>query len=268
MSIYVFGSTGMLGSYVASYFEKQHFNVVRITRSDIDVANVKIGELSNWFLFHHKLTGNDTVINCAGLIKQKMSDTDSLNAVKINSVFPHVLSNYCREVSAHLIHISSDCCFAGTRGGYVETDIPDADDIYGLTKAAGEPRDCSVIRTSVIGEGDFKGSLLEWVRSQKNVKGFTNHKWNGVTCLQLAKAMENIIKFQDWWDGVRHYGGDVVNKAQLVRDIVKVYGNGIMVTDVEADKGVDRTLNTIHRSPFIPAPSIYVQLEEQRDFKL
>jgi dTDP-4-dehydrorhamnose reductase len=258
----------MLGSYVSSYFERKQLNVVRITRADIDVSNIKIGDLSNWFLLNHKIKAGDVIINCAGLIKQKMTEEDSLKAIKINSVFPHVLSNYCREGFYRLIHISSDCCFSGTAGNYIETDKPDATDIYGVTKAAGEPKDCSVIRTSVIGEGGFKGSLLEWVRSQKTLKGFTNHRWNGVTCLQLAKAMESIIMNQDYWDGVRHYGGEIVNKAQLVRNIVKVYGNGIMVTDAEADTAVDRTLGTIYQNIFAAPPPIYTQLEEQRDFKL
>ena len=54
-----------------------------------------------------------------------------------------------------VIHFSSDCVYSGNRklkdGGYTETDTPDADDTYGLTKRLGTPEYGMTLRTSFIG---------------------------------------------------------------------------------------------------------------------
>ena len=281
MKIFVLGSNGMLGRYITSYL-KRNYNVFTMTRQDVDIEKSDITDFSNWYAIQNcdrdvmnnyraiadKKYYENVIINCAGLIKQKITDADTAKAIKINSIFPHIMEYFCRRNYINFIHISTDCCFAGTKGNYIETDIPDADDMYGITKIAGEPANATVIRTSIIGEGDFKGSLLEWVKSNNggNINGFTNHLWNGVTCLQLAKAIEQIITNKSYWRGVRHYFSETVTKAQLVRDIAEVYGLDIRVTDCEANIGVDRTLGTIYKDTSVKAPSIISQIKEQKDF--
>jgi dTDP-4-dehydrorhamnose reductase len=262
MKIFVLGCNGMLGRYVTSYFKKR-YEVVAVGR-EIDASKESFTSLSVWFDING-IHINDVVINCIGLIKQKMTDKDSIKAIRINSIFPHLLSSFCSTKYVHLIHISTDCCFSGSKGCYSEEDTPDPEDMYGLSKAAGEPENCSVIRTSVIGEGDFKKSLIEWVKSQKEINAYINHKWNGVTCLQLTQEIDNIIKSGNYWRGVRHYFSDTVTKAQLVRMIGEVYGKDIVFSDCQAEKSVDRTLSTIYKGTFPRPKSIMEQLKEQRD---
>ena len=58
------------------------------------------------------------------------------------------------------------------------------------------PENATIIRTSIIGhEINHKKSLLEWIISNKNkeINGYRNHLWNGVTCLTLAKIIKNMI---------------------------------------------------------------------------
>ena len=98
------------------------------------------------------------------------------------------------ESKAKLIHISSDCVFEGTRGKYVETDIPDALSYYGRSKALGEVTDTRnlSIRTSIVGpELKENGTgLFHWFMSQEDtVEGYERVIWSGVTTLQLAKAV-------------------------------------------------------------------------------
>jgi dTDP-4-dehydrorhamnose reductase len=267
MKIFVLGSTGMTGSYVSSYFEKRRYKVIRATRDDIDAENITNTELSIWFKLHGDISISDLVINCIGLITQKMTDKDAVKAIKINSVFPYLLSSICSEKYAELIHISSDCVFSGVRGGYKESDTPDPSDLYGQTKVAGEPQNCSVIRTSLIGEAVFKGSLLEWVRSNKEIRGYTNHFWNGITCLQLAKCIEEIMVNNLFWDGVRHYFSESVTKAQLVRYIVEVYNTGSHVENFNAEKSINRTLSSDYNL-FKEPPTILRQIREQKEWLL
>ena len=74
-------------------------------------------------------------------------------------------------------------------------------------------------------ESKNKLSLLEWVKSNKNmeIKGFKNHLWNGVTCLQLSKLIFNFIKNNINWSGVRHIFSNQVSKYELVKYINEIY---------------------------------------------
>ena len=64
-----------------------------------------------------------------------------------------------------------------------------------MSKSLGELCKPTIIRISIIGEEvNNKRSLLEWVKSNsgKEINGYENHYWNGVTCLQLAKIVNEI----------------------------------------------------------------------------
>jgi len=94
----------------------------------------------------------EVVVNCIGLIKQLMQATDPLQAIPINALLPHQLASLCEVNSARLIHVSTDCVFSGKRGNYRESDLSDADDIYGKSKYLGEvsyPHTLT-LRTSII----------------------------------------------------------------------------------------------------------------------
>jgi len=80
----------------------------------------------------------DAVINCVGVVKQLAAAHDPIASITLNSLFPHVVARACGEVGARMIHISTDCVFAGTRGNYRESDAPDAADLYGRSKLLGE----------------------------------------------------------------------------------------------------------------------------------
>jgi dTDP-4-dehydrorhamnose reductase len=241
--IHVYGSTGMLGSYVSEYLEREGYFILRMKRGEILKGRV--------------------AVNCAGLIKQKMTDKNTLEAIKINSIFPYILTNNYN----HVIHVSTDCVFSGKKGNYIETDTIDAEDIYGITKAAGETG--SVIRTSVIGEGTFKKSLLEWVKENNGntINGYINHFWNGVTCLQLTKAIAEVIKSGKYWNGVRHYFGETVTKLQLIEYIAKIYSPEIKICSAVAEETINRTMDTIYKGTFIESPGIEEQLREQYEFR-
>jgi dTDP-4-dehydrorhamnose reductase len=95
----------------------------------------------------------DVVVNCVGIIKQLAASKDALTSIAINSLFPHRLAQICAVANARLIQISTDCVFSGDRGGYCESDLPDARDLYGRSKLLGEvdyPH-AITLRTSIIG---------------------------------------------------------------------------------------------------------------------
>lgn len=268
MKVIVFGSTGMLGSYVFSLL-KEFYEVVCINRQTINALTTTSKELYNE-LSRYKYT-DTVIINCVGAIPQRNNLNESKTYIKINTLFPHLLAENCERLGYNLIHITTDCVYSGEKGNYNENDLHDETNVYGVSKSLGEPPNCTIIRTSIIGEElQNKKSLLEWVKSQNNstINGFSNHYWNGVTCLQLSKIIHHIIANNLFWKGVKHiHSPDSVSKARLVSDIIDVYQLSIKVKETCTEKSVDKTLSSIF-SPFIQIPTIRDQILQQKSFKL
>jgi len=170
--ILVLGSTGMLGQYVTRYLKNKSVPVTASSRIDFDASNPTQSEIENL------ISPFNVIINCIGLIKPQVDKYGIVEAIRINSVFPHQLANTCESKNKKLIHITTDCVYSGKIGGYTETSISDVSDTYGKTKSMGEPQNCTTIRTSIIGEEVHQQrSLIEWAKSQngKTVHGYTNH---------------------------------------------------------------------------------------------
>lgn len=270
MKIFIFGSNGMLGKYVSSYLS-QKYQTINVTRKDLDVSKVtKEGIKSK--LIQLKADKDDLVINCAGTIKPRVDELGDLNAILVNTVFPRLLSDVCEEMKIKMIHPTTDCVYTGSKGKYNEEDKYDVFDVYGMSKALGEPKNCMVIRTSIIGEEVGQGrSLVEWVKSQKGkeVFGFTNHLWNGVTCLQFAKICEKIIEENKFWIGTKHLFSNVLNKFELVSLISKIYDLNITVIDKETPISCDRSLSTkFEDCESFKIPSLEQQIIEMKSFNL
>jgi len=267
MKIYVLGASGMLGKYVSTYLRTQEFYVTDINRDKLDASNITQGEL-HAKLFHLGLKKDDVIINCMGTIKPRIDALGDLNGILVNSVFPRILANVSEAVGAHLIHPTTDCVYSGLKGSYNEDDKYDVSDVYGMSKAMGEPSNCTVIRTSIIGEEVGQGrSLVEWIKSSANktVNGFTNHNWNGITCLQFAKICEEMINTNNYWVGIKHFHSNTVNKKELVEMISDEYDLNITVTATETPVKCDRSMSTIYNTG-INIPTLLEQIKEMKEF--
>lgn len=252
MNIFVLGSNGMLGRYVSTFLSKEN-NVINLTRNELDAETVAEEDITN-ILVDNKYSSGDVIVNCIGMIKPQVDKLGTVAAIKVNSLFPHSLANVGENIGAKVIHITTDCVWSGQDGNYTEDTPHDALDVYGKTKSLGEPENCTVIRTSIIGEEINNGrSLVEWIKSQKDqsANGFTNHKWNGVTCLELAKYIQNIIENNTYWYGVRHiHSPSSVTKDVLLRMINDRYNLNIDVNNTTAGTACDRTLDSKYTADY------------------
>lgn len=270
MKILILGATGMLGRYVSTHLRSKYLNVYATNRSDFEIdENVnsqRVCELMKKF----DIAKDDVVINCIGLIKPQVDKYGPTLSIIVNSLFPNLLADQCSKIGARAIHITTDCVFSGKRGKYVETDVHDVFDTYGRTKSLGEPNNCTVIRTSIIGEEvGQKRSLVEWVKSNlnKEINGFDNHLWNGLTCLQVAKVLDQMIREDKFWIGVRHIFSNIVDKYELLNMINDSYSLNIKVNKKSADSFCDRSLSSIYENMF-EIPDLEDQVAEMQRFKL
>ena len=218
-TVWVLGANGMLGSMVFEYLSQQNdlevFGTVRDTSQDqrrnLYQLDVNHPNALRW-LWQNAMDRPDYIINCIGLIKPRITnDNDgAMNAIKLNAELPRQLADLVRHSNTKVIHASTDCVFSGnSRNFYLESDEPDANDVYGRTKFLGECLKNMNIRVSIIGpEMDGKKqSLYEWYMNNdpnQIVNGFINHSWNGITTLAWAKMAYGIIKHNIWVPGIRH----------------------------------------------------------------
>jgi dTDP-4-dehydrorhamnose reductase len=243
--IVILGSTGMLGNTVTKYFSSMGDYEVS---SSIRNVNFKTDDNflfdpldeSSWSNIPQEA---DFYINCIGVIKPFMA-ANMKDSIFLNAYFPYLLSEKFRNV----IHITTDCVFSGKNGNYNEDSVHDALDEYGKSKSLGEPKNCMVLRTSIIGPEIHKNaSLMSWVWAQsgKEINGFTNHLWNGITTLQYAKICDQIISNNWYKEDLYHiHSPSIINKFELVSMINDRYKVGAVIKPVKALVIVDRTMTT------------------------
>lgn len=241
---------GNLGKYLEQYLSK-FYHVVVYDRRHFDAMF-----FTDLDFFQRSIKSGDTVINSVGLLKPDIKSP--LQAWEVNARFPQCIQAICEANNARFIHICSDCVFKGDRGNYLETDKPDCDEVYGITKS--QVVEGTIIRTSFIGR---HGGLLKWVLDNTNgtINGYANCIWNGVTVIELCKYIATIIETGDFWNGVQHFHTPgSISKYDLCKLINKIYDlniaiNRVAATDISGttiDNKLDRTLASVRQLPYVP----------------
>jgi dTDP-4-dehydrorhamnose reductase len=204
--VLVAGAGGMLGQAVCRSLEAAGMPVVRTQRADPGGPNYLEAECPDTEAQTGKLLSRmqpQYVINCAGVLKSEIDRGGSaavLRAIRVNAVFPHLLARAAAHTGARVIHMSTDGVFSGRADRpYLESDVTDAADHYGRTKALGEVESSEVlnVRCSIAGRDPLRGrGLLEWLlRSpdRSELAGYADQRWNGVTTDQFAALCAAII---------------------------------------------------------------------------
>jgi dTDP-4-dehydrorhamnose reductase len=188
----------------------------------------------------------EAVINAIGVVKQRAEASDAIQSLEINSLLPHRLAMICRSAGARLVHFSTDCVFSGRRGNYMETDVSDAEDLYGRTKYLGETsaEHCLTLRTSMIGlELTRKHGLLEWFLAQRGaVRGYTKAIFSGFTTLELARIVERTLIAPVRLAGIYHVSSEPISKFDLltmIRDALDLPTKIEPYDDFQCDRTLD-----------------------------
>lgn len=190
----------------------------------------------------------DVVINCVGLIKQKEHVEDPLVVLPINAMLPHRLASLCASRNARLLHISTDCVFSGRKGMYTEADTSDAEDLYGKSKYIGELRDLGhavTLRTSIVGrELNSSRALVDWFLAQQGaVHGFRRSIFSGMTAIELARVMRDVVLPDASLHGLYHVSSAPISKFDLLKLVATQYGKTIDVLPDDA-MVIDRSLDS------------------------
>lgn len=272
MKILVLGCNGMAGHLISLYFKEQGYEVVGFARQQSALLDSTIiGDAADMALIKKSIDeGNfDAVINCIGLLNQ-FAEQNKAMAVLLNGYLPHYLTEITKDSKTRIIHMSTDCVFAGNDGPYYEDSFPNGAIFYDRSKAMGEintEKDLT-FRNSIIGP-DIKPSgigLFNWFMKQEGeVGGYTGAIWTGVTTYTLAKAMEQALK-ENLTGLYNLVNNESINKFDLLGLFNKYFRAGEMKIISNDKLQLDKSLRRKREDFSFVVPSYEQQVKEMREW--
>lgn len=272
MKILVLGCNGMAGHLISLYFKEQGHEVEGFARQQSELLdNTIIGDASDMFLIKKTIDeGNyDSVINCIGLLNQ-FAEQNKAMAVLLNGYLPHYLTEITKDIKTKVIHMSTDCVFAGNDGPYYEDTLPNGATFYDRSKAIGEINTTKdlTFRNSIVGP-DIKPSgigLFNWFMKQEGeIGGYTGAIWTGVTTYTLAKAMEQALK-ENLTGLYNLVNNESINKYDLLGLFNKYFRAGEVKINPNDKLQLNKSLRRKREDFSFVVPSYEQQVKEMREW--
>jgi dTDP-4-dehydrorhamnose reductase len=196
MKILVTGSNGLLGQKLTELLENDPSVTLIATARGKSVLPITKGEYHSLDITDANAvdqvfasTKPDVVINTAAMTQVDQCETEREACWTANVTSVENLVNACAKNNTHLVHVSTDFIFDGTRGPLDENEKPNPVNYYGESKLAAE----EVILKSKIG-----WSILRTVL----VYGITNDMSRSNIVLWVKNSLEQGKKIQvvnDQW---------------------------------------------------------------------
>lgn len=245
MRVLILGATGMLGHMLLRQlpgFGHQCWGTVRSFH-----AATRLSERGNRLVIGIDALRPETlgkmfaaarpeiVINCIQIGENHAAANDPLAALPVNVMLPHNLGVICAQAGVRLVHISTDRVFSGSRGGYLESDTPDATDLWARAKLLGEPAAPALtLRTSLIGPELGEGhGLVQWFLAQRGrMSGCRQAIFSGVPTSELARILSEYVFPHPELSGVYHLAAQPISKYDLLRQLKAAYKHSVRI---EAD---------------------------------
>ena len=271
MKILVLGASGMAGHTISLYFKEKGHDVYAYSTSKVSFCKSIVGDVFNLIHLKNEILKNnfDVIINCIGLLNKTAEDNPS-KAIFINSYLPFYLSDLIEGSNTKLIHMSTDCVFAGNSGPYSESSLKDGRTFYDRTKALGEINNNNnlTFRNSIIGP-DMKSNgigLFNWFMKQdSDIIGYNKAIWTGVTTLTLAKAMEKAIA--DDLSGLYNLvNNSSISKYQLLKLFNNEFKNGEINIIKDENFVLDKSLINTRIDLNFKVPSYEEMILEMKDW--
>jgi len=163
------------------------------------------------------------IVNTAAYTAVDLAEADPDTAFDVNAELPARLAAWAKRNDSRLIHYSTDYIFDGnTSRAYLETDLPNPQNVYGDSKLAGEraleTSGCkhAILRTSWVYSSHGKNfvlSMLDLARKGLSLKIVDDQRGCPTWAKNLALASDTVI--ETWqasgtsdFSGVFHYCDD------------------------------------------------------------
>jgi dTDP-4-dehydrorhamnose reductase len=174
-TVIITGASGLLGRSAAAQFSNRGWNVVALTRADLDISD----DTAVLAIIHR--IEPQLVVNCAAATDVDRCEREPAWAYKANEQGPRNLAQACARQRTRLVHVSTDYVFDGDKNGfYTQDDRPNPQSVYARSKLAGELAVAAeldhayIVRSSwVFGAGgkNFGSRVVEFARNGARLKG-------------------------------------------------------------------------------------------------
>ena len=226
MRLLVTGAAGQLGTDLTLLARAEGDDVVALTSADLDVTDRAAVDAA---IDAHR---PEVVVNAAAWTAVDACEGDEPRALRANALAVRWLGAACRRVDAHLVQVSTDYVFDGTKiGAYHEFDEPAPATAYGRTKLAGEREalasgaTTSVVRTAWLGgvHGHNMVKTVLGLRDRRALAFVDDQRGSPTFTADLAAAIRALAEHRV--AGVFH----VANRGeaswfQLAREVLQLAG--------------------------------------------
>lgn len=140
--VVVIGSNGLLGqTLIDKLYNKSDYQLFAMASGknrnaaypDLKYFSIDLLDLK-YIKMQLNLIEPQYVINALAMTNVDACELNQDDCKRINTDFVAELAAYCKELQAHLIHISTDFIFDGKEGFYHEEDTPNPINYYGWSK--------------------------------------------------------------------------------------------------------------------------------------
>lgn len=248
MRVLVTGAGGQLGRDVVLACGAAGDDVVAAGHATLDVADrdAVLGALTT--------VRPDAVVHCGAWTAVDACEGDPERAWAVNALAVRWVAEGCRRTGAHLVHVSTDYVFDGTKDRpYVEWDTPNPTSVYGRSKLGGEREaleagiGATVARTSwVCGEhgANMVKTIMRLASERPELAFVDDQVGHPSFCADLAPALRRLAV--DRRPGVHHVTNQgAVSWWGFAREVVASMGK---------DPDMVRPISTADLQPPRPAP--------------
>ncbi len=199
MRLWVVAMTGMLGSAIYDFMKSKKIDVIGTTKEEVDITS------ENAVLEFVKDKNITHIVNCAAYTKVDKAEEEKELAYLVNAKGIANLGKVAKEISAKVIHFSTDYVFDGKKNDpYVEEDNCIPCNVYGETKWQGEcllretNADVCIIRTSWLfglNGNNFVSNMLNLMREKEEISVVDDQFGRPTFCIDLARAVFSLLSF-------------------------------------------------------------------------
>lgn len=243
--ILIFGSSGMLGSYLSNMLEDKKYKEkgYKVIKNDRSTRGIDITDEKQ---IKKLITRSDCnyVVNCAAFTNVDTAEEEPEIAFKVNADAPKYMAEICKELNIPFIHISTDYIFGDNKEeGYLEgCEEFNPLSVYGVSKLEGEQNVLEVggtnyiLRTSWLfgpGATNFVGKIAQLARERSELSVVTDEVGCPTYVRDLSEgivlALEEKIE-----PGIYHIcSRDYLSRYEFAKEILKEEGIEIPVNEAK-----------------------------------
>jgi dTDP-4-dehydrorhamnose reductase len=209
MKIVVIGKSGQLANELAA-LSTDKLLIICLGRHELNIEDKSAIKKA------FKNLAPDAVINAAAYTAVDLAEKEPEPAKLLNGVVVGNLAEVCKQLSIHLVHLSTDFVFDGSKSTpYLTTDKHTPVNTYGASKAFGEkllteiiPKNSCIIRTAWVYSSygnNFVKSMLTLMESKTELGIISDQIGTPTYAKTLAKAcihaaVHNFTGIYHWTD--------------------------------------------------------------------